>query len=232
MHLHLDITFNIEMALSERNILNKLTPSLNRADIPEEAYELSLQLHGFPSIYNTVKKHAILKCHDVSYVDSIIYAIRATLETSYAYRTDIPPPTPILADIDMLPLSNPRPTTAKYDPVHIPQQSPQRFPKHPTWPPCSREPRRPPPSRHILNPHNIRTCIHRMAPMLQPMPNYPPEQRKHVTTSVTIHTIQQRAKLQRFNCKPIPAPRTHRMLCITIPYMPARPHPRTRQPHT
>jgi hypothetical protein len=95
------------MALSERDILDVLNPSFERADIPDDAYEQSLRFHGFPSIYNTVEKHAILKCVDVSYIDSIILTIRTTLDTSYAYRTDSPPPAPVPADIDMLPLSNP-----------------------------------------------------------------------------------------------------------------------------
>jgi hypothetical protein len=101
------IIFNVEMATTETDIMDDLLPAFGCANIPTTAYDSSLRFHGFPSIYNLVEKHAILKCLNLSLTDSIIQAISESLHTSYAYTTDHPPPAPIPEDIDMLPLYNP-----------------------------------------------------------------------------------------------------------------------------
>ena len=101
------IIFNVEMATTETDIMDDLLPAFRDADIPTTAYDNSLRFHGFPSIYNLVEKHAILKCLDLSLTDSIIRAISESLHASYAYMTDNPPPAPTPEDIDMLPLYNP-----------------------------------------------------------------------------------------------------------------------------
>ena len=101
------VIFNVEMATTETNILDELLPAFERADIPATAYDSSLRFHGFPSIYNLVEKHAILKCLDLSLTGSIIRTISDSLNASYAYTTDHPPPAPTPEDIDMLPLYNP-----------------------------------------------------------------------------------------------------------------------------
>jgi len=101
------IIFNVEMATTESDIMDDLLPAFSHAAIPPTAYDPSLRFHGFPSIYNLVEKHAILKCLDLSLTNSIIRTISDSLHASYAYTTDHPPPAPTPEDIDMLPLYNP-----------------------------------------------------------------------------------------------------------------------------
>ena len=102
------IIFNVELALTNTNIMDELEPAFEDAHIPDDAYDPTLRFHGFPSIYNTVEKHAILKCLDLTFVDRIISSIQTRFEASYAYRTDNPPTAPVPEDIDMLQVLRPR----------------------------------------------------------------------------------------------------------------------------